>query len=69
MKSSYIYYGGLTTASPEKTILAQDRPGNHKGYSNYLYCGMWVKGISDPNYRDPAKEPMIKRLFRLFGWR
>jgi uncharacterized protein DUF1559 len=69
LKSSYIYHGGLTTSSPEKTILAQDRLGNHKGYSNYLYCGMWVKGINDPNYHDPAKEPIIRRLFRLFRWR
>jgi Protein of unknown function (DUF1559) len=69
MKSSYIYHGGLTTSSPKTTILAQDRPGNHKGYSNYLYCNGAVKGINDPNYHDPDNESIIKRLFRWFGWR
>ena len=68
VKSSYIYHGGLTTAAPEKTILMEDKPGNHKGYHNYLYCGMWVKGIKDPNYHDPSKDIVIKRLFRLLGW-
>ncbi len=68
VKSSYIYYGGFTTAAPEKTILMEDKPGNHKDYRNYLYCGMWVQGLKDPNYHDPSKDIVIKYLLRLLGW-
>ena len=68
VKSSYIYHGGLTTSAPEKTILMEDKPGNHKGYRNYLYCNGAVKGIKDPNYHDPSKDIVIKYLFRLLGW-
>ncbi|MCF6175521.1 MAG: hypothetical protein L3J71_07125 [Victivallaceae bacterium] len=62
VKSSYIYHGGLTFNPTEKNILMEDKPGNHNGYRNRLYCNATVNGYSDPNYRDPVKEPIIKRL-------
>jgi hypothetical protein len=71
VKSSYIYHGGFAFNPTKKNIVMEDKPGNHKGYSNYLYCNGVVKGYSDPNYRKTVivQEPVFKCLLRWFGWR
>ena len=71
VKSSYIYHGGFTTSEPEKTILMEDKLGNHRGYRNCLYCNAVVRGINDPNYRRTieVQESVLKRLLKLLGWR
>ena len=59
--TDYLYFGkGLTEHcmghDPDKTIIASDRPGNHRGYVNLLFSTGRVKGYQGASVEDVASK-------------